>query len=112
MSNEAMQGNGASATGTGAAGGAAKGAAQRPSSQVKIDTSQLKSSYCNICNVTSTREEVVLNFGINQNWDLAQKEMDIELLHRVILSPFAAKRLQTMLGKLIGEYESRYGELK
>jgi hypothetical protein len=79
--------------------------------QVKLDMSQLKSSYCNVANVTSTREEVVLNFGINQNWDLAQKAMDVELLHRVILSPFAAKRLNNMLTKLLQEYESRYGAL-
>ena len=80
--------------------------------QVKIDTSQLKSSYCNVANVNSTREEVVLHFGVNQSWDLlGQKEMDVELLHRIILSPFAAKRLQGMLSKLLTEYESRYGVL-
>ena len=79
--------------------------------QVKIDTSQLKSSYCNVANVNSTREEVVLHFGVNQSWDLGQKEMDVELLHRIILSPFAAKRLQSMLSKLLTEYESRYGVL-
>ena len=79
--------------------------------QVKLDMSQLKSSYCNVANVTSTREEVVLNFGINQNWDLGQKAMDVELLHRVILSPFAAKRLSNMLTKLLQDYEGRYGAL-
>jgi hypothetical protein len=79
---------------------------------VKIDTSDLKSSYCNVCNASSTREEVVLNFGVNQNWDLGQRNLDVHLLHRIILSPFAAKRLQEMLNKLIAEHESRYGELK
>ncbi len=79
--------------------------------QVRIDTSQLKSSYCNVSNVTSTREEVVINFGINQNWDLGQKDMAVELQHRIILSPFAAKRLQQMLSKLLQEYEGRYGQL-
>jgi hypothetical protein len=38
--------------------------------------------------------------------------MEIELTDRVILSPFAAKRLSDMLTKLMTEYESRYGELK
>jgi hypothetical protein len=79
--------------------------------QVKLEMSHLKSSYCNVANVTSTREEVVINFGINQNWDQGQKAMDVELLHRIILSPFAAKRLNTMLTKLLQEYESRYGAL-
>ena len=80
--------------------------------RVRWATSQLKSSYCNVANATSTREEVVLNFGVNQNWDRMQQEFEIELQHRIILSPFAAKRLSDLLGKLIKEYETRYGELK
>jgi len=82
--------------------------------QVKVHwkTQQLKSSYANFCNATSTREEVVLNFGVNQNWERTPTEMDIELEHRIILSPFAAKRLTQLLSKLMTEYESRYGELK
>lgn len=80
--------------------------------QVRMDTSSLKSSYCNVCNATSTREEVVMNFGINHNWDLGPKDMEIQLHHRIILSPFAAKRLQDVLNKLMHDYEARYGELK
>ena len=80
--------------------------------RVRWNTAQLKSSYCNVANATSTREEVVLNFGVNQNWDRIQTEFEIELQHRIILSPFAAKRLSDLLGKLIKEYETRYGELK
>ena len=80
--------------------------------RVRWNTQQLKSSYCNVANATSTREEVVVNFGVNQNWDRMQQEFEIELQHRIILSPFAAKRLSDLLGKLIKEYETRYGELK
>jgi Protein of unknown function (DUF3467) len=80
--------------------------------RVRWNTSQLRSSYCNVANATSTREEVVLNFGVNQNWDRMQQDFEIELQHRIILSPFAAKRLSDLLAKLVKEYESRYGELK
>lgn len=86
--------------------------AKAPGQEVKIDTSQLKSSYCNVCNATSTREEIVLNFGINQTWDLNRPTFDVELHHRIILSPFAAKRLQEVLTKLINEHETRHGELR
>lgn len=79
--------------------------------RVRWNTSNLKSGYANVCNVTSTREEVVLNFGLNQAWERSQTEMEIELTNRLILSPFTAKRLSLMLNKLIGEYEERYGEL-
>jgi len=82
--------------------------------QVKVhwNTQHLKSSYANFCNATSTREEVVLNFGVNQNWERTPQEMEIELEHRIVLSPFAAKRLNQLLSKLVTEYETRYGELK
>jgi hypothetical protein len=88
----------------------AEGQAQMP--KVKWDTGGLKSTYCNFVNATSTREEVVLNFGVNQNWDRMAGEVEIELGHRIILSPFAAKRLTDLLQKLMAEYENRYGELK
>lgn len=91
----------------------AKSATANPDqARLRWNTAQLKSSYCNVANATSTREEVVLNFGVNQNWDRMQQEFEIELQHRIILSPFAAKRLSDLLGKLIKEYETRYGELK
>jgi hypothetical protein len=82
-------------------------------SKLRLDTSDLKSSYCNVCNVNSTKEEVVLSLGINQGWELERRnEIDVKLQHRIILSPFAAKRLAQMLTGLIGEYEGRYGELR
>lgn len=80
------------------------------STQLRVDTSDLKSSYCNVCNVNSTREEVVLNFGANHDWDRAQASA-VKLHHRIILSPYAAKRVAVLLSKLVQDYESRYGTL-
>lgn len=81
---------------------------------LRFRTDDLKSSYCNMCNATSTREEVVLNFGLNQNWDqpTAQPDvLEVDLQHRVVLSPFAAKRLSEALTQLMADYEARYGKL-
>jgi hypothetical protein len=81
--------------------------------RLKVDTSGITSSYCNVCNVSSTREEVVLNFGVNEDWDRGAKgAADIKMLHRIILSPFAAKRVAQLLQSLLKEYETRHGELK
>jgi hypothetical protein len=93
---------------------AAQAAPPPPSGQprVRFDTSNLKSSYCNVCNATSTREEVVINFGINQTWDMQQRDLEVQLQHRIILSPHAAKRLYDLLGKLVQEHEARYGDLR
>jgi len=82
------------------------------SAQVKWNVDQLKSSYVNFANANSTREEVVMNFGVNNSWDRTLSEVEVELAHRLVMSPFAAKRLSELLVKLIAEYESRYGVLK
>ncbi len=54
----------------------------------------------------------MLNFGVNKTWERgAQDALDIELNHRIVLSPFAAKRLTELLQNLMKEYEARYGAL-
>jgi len=89
---------------------AARAPAER--SRMRVDTAELKSSYCNVCNGSSTREEVVLNFGVNHDWDRGEADYDIKLLHRIVLSPFAAKRVSTLLNSIMADYEKRHGALK
>ena len=79
--------------------------------RLKWDDSNMKSAYANVCNVTSTREEVVMLFGVNQAWNRGQKEVTIQLTDRIIVSPFAAKRLATLLDGVVKEYEKRFGTL-
>jgi hypothetical protein len=79
---------------------------------VKWNVEHLKSSYVNFANANSTQEEVVLNFGMNNNWDRMANEVEIELTHRIVMSPFAAKRLADLMGKLVTQYEGRYGVMK
>jgi hypothetical protein len=78
---------------------------------IRWDDSNLKSSYANVCNVSTTREEVVLVFGINQAWERGQNEIHVQLTDRLILSPFAAKRLAGLLNNVITDYERRFGTL-
>ena len=80
--------------------------------KVKWNVDRLKSSYVNFANANSTQEEVVLNFGMNNNWDRQASEVEIDLSHRIVMSPFAAKRLSELLAKLVTQYESRHGALK
>jgi hypothetical protein len=99
--------NGTEATAT-MQSGANKGAP----TPIKWSTTNMQSSYANFCNANSTREEVVLNFGVNKTWERGPKsELEIELNHRIVLSPFAAKRLSQLLQQLMKEYETRYGAL-
>lgn len=79
--------------------------------RVKWDDGKLKTSYANVCNVTSTREEVTLLFGTNQAWHAGQEELTVELNERIILNPFAAKRLLLLLTNVVNQYEQRFGTL-
>ena len=81
--------------------------------QVKIrwDDTNMRSTYANVCNVAGTREEIVLLFGMNQAWHSGQKEVTVQLAERIVLSPFAAKRLSLLLNNVVRDYESRYGAL-
>ena len=79
--------------------------------RIKWDDANMKSSYANVCNVTSAREEVVMLFGVNQAWNRGQKEVTIQLTDRIIVSPYAAKRLALLLDGVVKEYEKRFGAL-
>jgi hypothetical protein len=89
----------------------AKAAPAQDGARIKWDDANMRSSYANVCNVTSTREEVVLLFGINQAWIRGQKEVTIQLTDRIIISPYAAKRLVGLLDGVVQEYEKRFGTL-
>jgi hypothetical protein len=75
------------------------------------DDANMRSSYSNVCNVTGTREELMLLFGVHQAWQTGSKEVTVHLQERIILSPFAAKRLHVLLTRVLQEYEKRYGQL-
>jgi hypothetical protein len=90
---------------------AAVQAAATQQMQVKWDDSNMKSSYANVCNVMSTREEVVMMFGVNQAWQAGTREVTVQLTDRIILSPHAAKRLSLLLTNIVKQYEERFGQL-
>jgi hypothetical protein len=83
----------------------------RPAQTLRWDDSKMTSTYANVCNVSSTREEVTLLFGTNQSWHTGQQELAIQLSDRIILNPYAAKRLSLLLNNIMKEYESRFGVL-
>ena len=76
------------------------------------DDSKMATTYANVCNVMGTREEIMVLFGANQAWQNEQKEVKVVLSNRIVLNPYAAKRLLALLEMGLRQYESRYGELK
>ena len=89
------------------------GVAAPVNSQPKIhwDDSNMRSVYANVCNVSGTREEIVLLFGMNQAWNSTQKEVTVHLAERVVMNPFAAKRLAALLNNIVQNYERQFGTL-
>ena len=94
---------------TGATGGTAQAATQP---RIVWDDSNMRSVYANATNVAGGQEEIVLLFGMNQSWQAGQKEIKIQLSDRIVLSPFAAKRLANLLNNVIANYEAQYGKLE
>ncbi len=79
--------------------------------KVNWDDSKMATTYANVVNAASTREEVILLFGTNQSWKGVGDEVDVALSNRVILNPYAAKRLAILLGGVVTQYEKRFGPL-
>ena len=93
-----------------AAAGAAE-EATRGQVRVRWDDSRMTNTYANVCNVSSTREEMTLLFGTNQTWHTGQNELTVQLTNRIIVNPYAAKRLSLLLNNVVQEYEKRFGAL-
>jgi len=89
-----------------------KPVSQESAPKVVWDDSRMQTTYANVCNVLGTREEIMLLFGANQGWHGDRKEVSVLLSERIVLNPYAAKRLLLLLGRGIKEHEARFGELK
>ena len=89
------------------------GAPTQTVGQTKIlwDDANMRSVYANVANVAGGREEIVLLFGVNQAWHAGQKEVKVQLSDRIVMSPFAAKRLAILLNNVLNDYENKFGKL-
>jgi len=80
--------------------------------KINWDDTQMQSTYANVCNAVGTREEVVLFFGISNPPNTEGVDLSVKLSDRVILSPYAAKRLANLLTNVVTQYEQRWGALE
>jgi hypothetical protein len=86
-------------------------AEQVVNTRVNWDDSKMVTSFANVVNVLVTREELTLLFGMNQTWNMSaeSKELTVQLSNRIVLTPYAAKRLLTLLTARMRDYEARVG---
>lgn len=80
---------------------------------IRWDDANIKSSYANIGTATANREEFFLLFGSHQNWRgrMDGEEVTVQLENRIVMSPYASKRLMIILKQSIDAYEKQFGEI-
>ncbi len=86
-------------------------AARGAQPEVVWNGSQMRSTYANATNVVAGREEVLMLLGMNQAWQMGQEKVTVDLVERVVMSPYTAKRLALMLTATLKAYEAKYGKI-
>jgi hypothetical protein len=84
--------------------------------RVRIDESNVKTSYASGFRPVATAEEVIMDFGLNLARLTGDKETPYEVIfqanNRVIMNYYSTKRLVLALGQIIRRYEEKFGELE
>jgi len=94
-----------------AVGQAAKPPTENQQVQLDIDDSDTHVSYSSTVRVWGTAEEINLDFA-GPIRPAGGQRATLTIDNRVILNPYAAKRLALALGQAVQRYEQAYGELE
>ena len=88
-------------------------APQDPEGQVRLelDDTGVDGLYSNLCRVSSTPEEVILDLALNPN-PMGGAVQKIRVAQRVILNHFTAKRLAALLTATVQRHEQVFGRLE
>lgn len=78
---------------------------------IQLDDSHVEAIYANLCRVSSTPEEVILDLALNPN-PVGGQSATIRVSQRVILNHFTAKRLAALLGATVQRHEQTFGVLE
>ena len=71
--------------------------------RVVWDDREMETSYANVVNVGMGNDEVMILFGTSNAWSNVQREINIKLVHRIILTKATARRLQELLARTLEE---------
>ncbi|MEM7313042.1 MAG: DUF3467 domain-containing protein [Planctomycetota bacterium] len=92
----------------------AEGAPAAPAAkraEVTFDDSKTIACYANFCRVTGTPEELIIDFGLN-NQPMGVPTESIPISQRIIVNFFTAKRLLGALSMSIQRHEAAFGVLE
>jgi hypothetical protein len=86
---------------------------EKRDSHVEWNDENLQTSFANVVNIQGTREQIEIFYGTNRTWDArSEAPVRVDLTNRIIMTPYAAKRMHKILAGVLREYESRHGALK
>ena len=80
--------------------------------RIRWDDSKMRSHHPKVLNVSTAQQEISLSFGGDQTRKAPQDDEGYRLSDRIVMSPFTAKRLVTLLNDVILKYEAKYGPLE
>ena len=90
---------------------AGAGAPGQQQVSVQVDDATTPTTYASTVRVWGSAEEVNLDFSTGLR-PTGPKNAVLKIDHRMVLNPWAAKRLAIVLGQTIQRYEATYGELE
>jgi hypothetical protein len=90
---------------------AASAAAGQARQEIKFDDSRTVACYANFCRVTGTPEELIIDFGLN-NQPMGMPTESIPISQRIIVNFYTAKRLLGALSMSIQRHEAAFGMLE
>lgn len=85
---------------------------QAGQTQLQIDDSNTTVNYSSTSRIWGSAEEIIIDFSQGVRPSGKQGVATLKVDSRVILSPWAAKRLALALGQTIQRYEQTYGILE
>jgi hypothetical protein len=80
--------------------------------RLELDDAETQALYANLCRVSSTPEEVILDLALNPNPTSNAPVQKLKVTQRVILNHFTAKRLAALLTATVQRHEQAFGRLE
>ena len=107
-------GDGAAGGGAATEGPAGSGAPpqQQQGVPLQLIDGDVEALYANLCRVSSTPEEVILDLALNPNPVGQGGPMTLKVSQRVILNHYTAKRLAALLMATVQRHEQAFGVLE
>lgn len=73
---------------------------------------KMETTFSNVVNVASGQDEFALLFGLGRSWHGKGENFDVDLQHRIIMTPKTAKRLAAMMVNALAQHEARFGKIE